>query len=300
MKQRKSIFLGIVLTGVFLFFLVLQAGGVFAQNVTFEEMLNIPPAQTNNALTPTTVIIPEGMSTPSIQDGNSNAVNLEQTHIDLEQVKKNESIINSAKVLVEKANKNYITPGWWHSASKIFVQPNLGYGSVVLSDGSPVPSDEWREDSWTLLDENGQVIQEITLSDFGPSIPLQVGIYKAEENTVNDQQSKYTRTMDSGFLESAETSKDIVFLESKDGVLGEEPVVVYTSMTKNEAPIEFGSRQVTAGYTDYYFSKDSGLLLLIEHYDILLDGQTQLVQRIETLLMEKIDEPPTEVLKYLE
>jgi hypothetical protein len=301
MKRKKMVLLGILLMGLAVLFVGWQAKDAFARNMTFEELLNFPPSGRDalaqagdDILTPTVVVISGGTPNPLAQGSDPNLV-----PISLEQIKKNEAIIESMKILIKKADKKYVTAGWWHSVAQEFMRSDLGMGSVVLSDGSPAPSDEWKDETWTLLDEKGNIIQEVSFQDFGPTVPIQVGVFNAETDNYGVRGNSQEPSTASGFLQDANLEKNLAIFEMRDEVINDEAVVSCTVTTRDIKAVEMGNRLVIGGYIEYFFSKDTGLLLQIDRYDFLQDGQAQLVQRITTTLMERVDEPPAEVLKHL-
>ena len=112
----------------------------------------------------------------------------------------------------------------------------------------------------------------------------------------------YDSSLDSGFLAYAEKNKDIVELESEIAMLGEERVDVFTTTARNVKPVEMAKSgySVMGTRSKYYFSLDTGLLLQSEQYDITPEGQYKLLNRITTTVIEKVNKPPAEFMKYLE
>ena len=207
MKRKMLVLFGVLLVGLAVIFLAVQARGASAQNMTFDEILNAPQGGQNAAtqtgaelLTSTATAFPDRMSYRPARGSDPNLV-----PISLEQVKQNEAVIESAKILIEKADKKYVTAGWLHTVSQEYLRSDLGMGAHVLSDGSPAPADEWKDDTWTLLDEKGQTIQYVSFQDFGPTTALQVGTSKdrilgMEVPTATPQEIPNEVHMDSGFL----------------------------------------------------------------------------------------------------
>lgn len=301
MKRRNWILFGILLAGLAVLFLGWQARGAFAQNMTFEEILNSPQMEQsataqmdNDIFAPTEAVLSEGLSNSSTQGNNPDLIPLRA-----EQVKQNEMIIEDIKALIEEADSKYVTAGWQHSIYREYMRSDLGMGSIVLADGTPAPSNEWIDETWSLLDEKGNILQEISLQDFGPTVPVQVGVFTAgaEDNVMQGPPEKLSTA--SAFLRDAEWEKNFAVFEMRDGFLGDDPVVICTITTKGTKAVEMGNRLVVGGYTEYYFSKEAGLLLQMNRYDFLQDSQAQLVQQITTSLVEKVDAPPAEVLKHL-
>lgn len=301
MKRRNWVLFGILLTGFAVLFLGLQARGAFAQNMTFEEMLNSPQMgqsatiqMDSNIFVQTEAVLSEGLSNSSTQGNNPDLIPLSA-----EQVKQNEMIIEDIKTLIEKADREYITAGWQHSIYHEYMRSDLGMGSIVLADGTPAPSNEWTDETWSLLDKKGNILQEISLQDFGPTVPVQVGVFTAgaEDNVMQGPPEKLSTA--GAFLHDAEWEKDFATFEMRDDFLGDDPVVICTITTKGTKAVEMGNRLVVGGYTEYYFSKETGLLLQMNRYDFLQDSQAQLFQQITTFLVENVDAPPAEVLKYL-
>jgi hypothetical protein len=301
MKRKAFVLYGIVIAGVTLLMIQVKSGS--ANNTNFMELLlsqtnSLQTGQSSQASTvPPVTIFSEGMEGVPTEE---NIV----TSINFEQVKKNEAILESARTLIEKANTVYRSGGWWHSTFQNYLIPS-NPEDASLPNGLPMPT-EWKEDHWALVDKNGFVIEEVSIQDTSSPETAQIGIFKDGIMTnvtfeITWKQEPYIAPLDGGFLAVAETDQNMAVLDAKEDMLNEAPVTVYTSTTTSAKPIDFQKGYLVAGgINKYYFSKDTGFLLLFEHYDVLADGQTQLTQRIATLVVEKVSEPPIDVLKYLD
>lgn len=309
MKRKNWILFGILLTGLAVLFWGWQAKGAFAQNMTFEEMLNYPPngrdvtIQSQDELpTLTSVATNENIYQPLDSNG----------YVTQVQIKKNEAIIEHARGLIQMANRTYGTAGWWHSSYQIYYVPSDPESSTSPS-GLPMPT-EWKEDHWDLVDENGLIIQSVSIQDSGDPATSQIGFYKdgVETNllygtTWNEEPQPVS--VGNGFLNQLAADKSMVILEEKDEILGNQAVVVLTLRPISAPMIIVGGQLVDANtvenppigsYSKFYFSKDTGLLMLYEAYNLLEDGQEQLMHRIISLAYEKVNDLPAEVAKYLQ
>ncbi len=216
------------------------------------------------------------------------------------QVARNEAVLAIARPLIEKANKTYLIPGWIHFEIRTEI-------TAPLPEGSSAPK-EWRDETWALLDENGEAFQSITFHDTGNVktsyiTAFQDGSWRGLTNgSVSDfQGSTYPVPLDINFLEVAEYYINAVELGYDEmDTMNNEHMAVFT--LPNTHPVEINSGQAgqltRAGLTKYYFSITSGLLMKIEEYSISSTGPIQTLQRIITLV-ENVEQPPAKVLKYL-
>jgi hypothetical protein len=309
MKRKNWILFGILLTGLAVLFWGWQAKGAFAQNMTFEEMLNYPPngrdvtIQSQDELpTLTSVATNENIYQPLDSNG----------YVTQVQIKKNEAIIEHARGLIQMANRTYGTAGWWHSSYQIYYVPSDPESSTSPS-GLPMPT-EWKEDHWDLVDENGLIIQSVSIQDSGDPATSQIGFYKDGVTTnllygMTWEEEPQPVSIGSGFLDLTVTDKSVEILEENEEMLGNQSVIVFTRKPIAAPMIVIGGQLVEANkvenppigsYSRSYFSKDTGLLVLYEAYSLLKDGQEKLMHRISILVYEKISEPPADVLKYLQ
>ena len=139
MKRKMLVLFGVLLVGLAVIFLAVQARGASAQNMTFDEILNAPQGGQNAAtqtgaelLTSTATAFPDRMSYRPARGSDPNLV-----PISLEQVKQNEAVIESAKILIEKADKKYVTAGWLHTVSQEYLRSDLGMGAHVCRMALP-------------------------------------------------------------------------------------------------------------------------------------------------------------------
>lgn len=215
------------------------------------------------------------------------------------------AVLASARELIEKADQAYSTPGWWHVASKTEIFFSL---SDTLPDGSPIPM-QWISDNWYLIDENGDVMEAVGIQDTGSPKTTQISKFKdgiwtniTLGDTWDTGGKTYDSSLDSGFLAYAENNKDIVELESETAMLGEARVNVFTITARNVKPVQMAKSDywVMGTRSKFYFSLETGLLLQSEQYDITPEGQYKLLNRITTTVIEKVNKPPAEFMKYLE
>lgn len=309
MKRKNSILFWILLTGLAVLFLGWQAKGAFAQNMTFEEMLNFPPngrevsIQSKDELpTPTSAATNENIYQPLDSNG----------HVSQVQINKNESIIEHARSLIQMANQTYSTAGWWHSSYQIYYVPSDPEASTSPS-GLPMPT-EWREDHWDLVDENGFIVQSVSIQNSGDPATSQISFYKDGVGTnllygITHNREPLPVSIGSGFLDLTVEDKYLVILEEHNEMLDNHQMVVFIRKPITAPVIIIGGQLVDAdmvenppvgSYSKSYFSKDTGLLVLYEAYNLLKDGQEQLMHRIITLGYERVTELPAEVAEYLQ
>jgi len=310
MKNKKTIILVIFITGLFLAFFVFQANYVSAKNRTLKDILFPQSRQAAVVLPqagkatlqdePAVTLLPEGMVNPPAQE----SVWVTNSP---EQLAKNAAVVESVSKLIDKTTSIYATAGWVHTASK-----TEGFSSLsdTMPDGSPIPM-MWSTDVWLLLDEKGYVVSGITIQDTGSPSTSQVSIFKdgiwnnltlgTTTDTGNPEDNKPYRPADQ-ILEQALTWKDVVKLEAEYTVIGEERVMEYSMTSRSLKPYEIGGDgyMVMGNVLKYYLSMETGLVMMIEQYDITPEDQLKLIQRITTIVDEKVEQPPAEVMKYLE
>ncbi len=311
MKRKNLILFGILAVGFMLAFFAFQVRNTSAQNLTLKDIMfpqnrpNVAVPQTDRATPtpqtgPTATVFPEGMVNPPTLESN-------WVMNSPEQMEKNMVVVESVSKLIEKTAKIYATTGWVHTTEKTESFFSL---SDTMPDGSPVPT-AWTTDTWLLLDENGYVIRGVTTQDTGSPSTSQVTTFKggiwtnltlgSTDDTGNPEDNEPYRPLDY-ILEQALTWKDLVVLEIEESVIGKESVTEFTVTTKKLKPTEIGKPDyLTMGAVyKYYFYTETGLIVKMEYYSITPDGQYSLASRGTIIVNEKIQEPPTEVLKYLE
>lgn len=215
-----------------------------------------------------------------------------------EQVKKNEEILAIARPLLEKARAAYITPGWLYARSRT---ESFGTDTSTLPDGTPIPT-KWQDESWTLINEDGLAIQSVSVQDTGNEKTSQIGIFQngvwknLTYGTSDEAPEKtYSIPLDSGFLENTENYKDILELDYSTNQIGTEQVTVFIV----SGPMHVSQSRPNK-ITKYYFSTETGLLLRIEEYEPSTEGEFELSYRIDTEVIEKVEQPPAEAMKYFE
>lgn len=215
-----------------------------------------------------------------------------------EQVKKNEEILAIARPLLEKARAAYVTPGWLYVRSKT---ESFRVETSTLPDGTPIPT-KWQDETWTLVDENGRAAQSVSIQDTGDektsqTSTFQNGVWKNLTYGTSDgaPEKTYSIPLDSGFLENAENYKDILELDYNTDQIGTEQVTVFIVSGPTHV-----SQSRPNKITKYYFSTETGLLLRIEEYEPSPKGEFELSYRIDTEIIEKVNQPPAEVMRYFE
>ncbi|MBI5297825.1 MAG: hypothetical protein HY869_20290 [Chloroflexi bacterium] len=305
MKRKAILMLGGFILVVAFVLGVWRTQTASAKNTTLKEILfpkNPAPqvVQATATISPekptaTPTVFPEGMQNPPTRESLVAMVGVEQ-------MKKNEIIVEDIKKLTQQAENIYLYAGWIHSTTKTEGFPST---ASTLPDGSPVPT-AWTTDIWLLLDKDGCVVQGINIQDTGSPITSEVSKY---ENGVwtnltleisFDTKNKSYCPID-GVLEKAINDKDIVELTLDDGIFREENVKIFTVIERTNKPLEIAKTGnfVNGSVLKYYISINTGLVIGMEQYDISPDEKYILVQRSITILDEKIEQPPTEVLDYL-
>lgn len=212
------------------------------------------------------------------------------------------------EVLLEKSEFLSATSIWTHSSVKTDLFITM---SDKMPDGSPMPM-AYTMDNWYRLDEKGYLIQGITMVDTGFPETFQVTVYRegiwynlilgTSTDTGNPADIKPYRPAEHTILEQAFLSKDSVRLDFEYAEINDQRVAVYTMIhEENNAPREIGiPGYLTKGYAyKYYLSLETGNVVVMEYFYITADGKLDLVRRDTTIVEEKIKEPPTEILKYL-
>lgn len=215
-----------------------------------------------------------------------------------EQVTKNEEVLALARPLLEKARKAYIAPGWLYVRSRT---ESFRSEMTTLPDGTPIPT-KWQDESWTLINEDGLAIQSVSRQDTGDERTSQIstfqdGVWKnLTYRTIHYEEKTYSIPLDSSFIKNAEESKNFITLEYDDTeTMGVEKVVLFTL----SGP-KFASQLSISHIQKYYFSIETGLLLRIEEYRPSPEGELELSSRIDTEVIEKVEQPPDDIMKYFE
>ena len=259
-----------------------------AQKITLGEILKEEPAD----------IVQHDPYEPPSDESKSNLVSANS-----DQQKTNDEIINEARQLINIGVQKYLTAGWIHIVSRI---EDFVTESGTLPDGSPIPTDSTNE-SWMLLDEEGFAVKKVTIDDTGDSRTSQTTVYQdgvwknLALDTATTDPEKFRPTLDSNFLGYAEAYKDTVELHVEESELDGQNVAVYTMTEFFKEPVYFGksSTAVAGAIGKYYFSLETGVLMKLERYYLYPDGELQLVRQITTLVIEKVDSPPSDILDLL-
>ncbi|MBL8063272.1 MAG: hypothetical protein JNK32_09655 [Anaerolineales bacterium] len=266
--------------------------------LTEAELQAVKTQQAEQASLPTPTVFPEGMENPPTLASNISMP-------DSEQVKKNKEVLEIVQELVQKAEKTYLTPGWLHvvADSEAFVSE-----METLPDGSPLPM-KWRYEIWGSLDENGRITQSVSIQDTGDERTNQTSIFKdgvSKNLTLEMEYPEGSKTLpanlDSQFLENAFMNIEFIELNYSESEFQSEKVAVITQKTLILNPITAGTGKAersVQGYFDvFYFSLETGLLVHTETYEIRPDGEKVLAS-VMTSTIEKVSEPPAEILEFL-
>jgi len=224
--------------------------------------------------------------------------------IDKKQADQNANVITKAKKLISKAEKEYLAEGWFHMSSSIEV---FSTAQQTFPDGSPIPT-KWTNESWILLDKDGDAIKAVSIQDTGDPKLLQISVYENGAWTnislgMTGEPEKYHPTLSGGILDSASTYKDIVKLSSETSVVNGQNMFVFTSEENLNTPVSEGDnkqkdQQIYGNVVKYYFAESSGLPVQIENYNINSTGALEISQRILMNVTEKVTEPPADILAY--
>jgi len=294
MKNKLVYFFLVTVSALLIFAGVMQQRAL-AQGISLSELL-FPPSSSE-----TTVI--EDVST-SHNDLQSIPPEQNSTSVDTQPQETTNDVIAYAKTLIEKVNKTYLTPGWLHisSQTETFIT-----ASDTLPDGTPSPTNSFNN-LWALIDTEGGVIKAVTIDDTGDTFTSQTSVFQdgfwtnltIPELSSQEKELYQITTLDNGFLASITRMKDSLEIHKEEVELNNEKVVVFSSVEKFPSPIAVGkSDLVIVGiYSKYYFSIDSGLLRMVEDYQIYPSGGIKLWNRITYLTIEKVDVPPKEILSY--
>lgn len=252
-----------------------------AQNTKLEDLLKLNPNSPQ--------------ATAELQTDFSNS-----KKIDKKQADQNVDAIDKAKQLISKAEKEYLTEGWLHisSSTKAFSTEQQ-----TFPDGSPIPT-EWTNDSWILLDKNGDAIKAVNIQDTGDPKFLQISVYENGAWTnislgMTSEPEKYHPSFSSGILDTASTYKDIVKFSTEITLVNGQNTFVFTTEENLNIPVSDGNnKQIYGNVVKYYFAESSGLLVQIESYNINSTGTLEISQRILMNVTEKVIEPPADILAY--
>lgn len=276
-------------------YFVFQSKNAAAGDLTFEERLNQPPLQTP---------FPEGATPVPVEDNGKDRVSDEQ-------IATNEAILADIEQITEKANETYRAQGWWHYEYQVFYISSDPQ-SNNQPNGNPMPQ-EWKEESWFLVDEKGYVVESVGIQSASDGAVMQISAYKDGVVTnfsydMTWKEEPQLLMIGSG-IDISGMDINTITMDSKEELLGNESVIGYTLSAKSTPLTVVNGQLIDSASVDNpvvesliqsYMSKETGLRLLYEAYNIFADGTSQLVHRINTISYEKISEPPVDILKYLQ
>ncbi len=290
MKNKRTyliVFFGLLV--VFFGGLIYQQ--VSAQRSSLKEILKIRPD--DNVQQETLDVI--------VESDFSNSV-----YVSSEQKKKNDEVITLAKEFLAKSSKTYqdlVSPGWLHIQSKIETPFPM---STTLPDGSPIPT-ESINDQWALLGDAGYVIKSVTIDDTGDPRTTQITVFQdgiwthLSLGVISQDKETHRISFENEFISFAEAYKDILVLDKTDKVLNGEDVIVFSATQMFEEPIAYRKSSTAFAGTGarYYFSSATGMLRLVEEFNVYPDGKIEIFRRVTTLLIERVETPPDKILAYL-
>jgi hypothetical protein len=227
--------------------------------------------------------------------------------VNTEDKTKNDVVLQEAENIIRKSETAYLAAGWLHISS---VTESLMPASTTLPDGSPTPT-KWTNESWILLDNDGNAIKAVSTQDTGNPTMYQVSVFEESIWTnvtlgfSSSGPETYQPRLDNGFLNSVMQYKDSIILDQYNDSLNGEESVVFVATEKYENAVKTqedtqdqNAMEFTSFVQKYYFSPDTGLPLQVESYFASLDGEMKLSQRISEIFVEKIDSPPDSILSY--
>lgn len=221
-----------------------------------------------------------------------------------EQAPKNDDVVEKAKKLIRKAEKDFLSEGWLHISSTTEIFSDV---QNTFPDGSPIPT-KWTDDLWVLLDDNGKAIKAVSVQDTGDSNTSQVSVFEngiwtnVTLGVVSSEPENYRPTLDSGFLNSTVEYKDITKLSTDTSIVDGQKAIIFVMEEKLKDPIELGKggkdKKIYGSVYRFYFAENSGLPVLTEDYTINGDGSLEIAQRISIKVIEKVVMPPETILGY--
>lgn len=279
--------------------LLIAAGVMYqkasAQGVSLSELL-FPPS-------PSETIVIQDTST-SNNDLQSPLPERSPTSIDTQPQEVANDIVAYAKTLTEKADKTYFTPGWLHISSQ---NETFITASDTLPNGSLIPTNSYNK-LWALIDAQGNVSKAVAIDDTGDPYTSQTSVFQdgfwtnltIPEMSSHSKEIYQITTLDGGFIASLTRKNSPLEIQKEETKINGEKVVVFSTTEKFPSPITYGkSSLLIAGiYSKRYFSADTGLLRMVEHYHISPSGDMKLWVRNTYGTIEVVDSPPKEILSY--
>ncbi|MGC1375018.1 MAG: hypothetical protein WA821_02275 [Anaerolineales bacterium] len=293
MKINTKIILLVVAIVAVVAILFSQSSRISAADnrTTLAKILNMDTSVTQVAVES----VSEAASTPDT----SNLYMIDQT-----QAAKNAQVIAQAKQLIDKAEKQYLTPGWLHTVttSQAFVTEQK-----TLPDGTLVPTWSVSED-WSLLDQNGDVIKSVSTQDVGDPRLFQASVYADGISTnlslgTSVEQTPYHMTFGSGILDISDADKQVDKFSTETAMVGGQKTVVFIVREDLKTPVGVGKdtqsdNQMYVYVTKYYFSAISGLPVQVEIYQGNSAGALKILSRDIVKITEKVATPPAKMLAY--
>lgn len=231
------------------------------------------------------------------ENGNSVSNNKDQTLM-------NDKVVEKAKKLLKKAEKEFLTAGWLHISS---TTETFSVSQATFPDGSPIPT-KWTDDLWVLLDNKGNAIKAVTLQDTGNPNTSQISVFEngfwtnVTLGTVSSELEVYRPTLDSGFLASVIQYKDILNLSTDMADIHGQKVIMFATEEKLKNPMKITKdgkeKEIHGSVYMFYFAEDTGLPVLTENYIINSDGSPEISQQIFINVIEKVIAPPEAILIY--
>lgn len=215
-----------------------------------------------------------------------------------------DEIIERARALIAQANETFIVPGWLNIVS---VRERYPTTAPLLSDGRPAPITSIN-DAWYLLGQGGAVIQAVIVEDTGDVATSQTVIYKNKIWTnltvpasgSMTEEDYHITTLDQGLLEPSQPENHAYTIEEIRSSDGSENVIVITDRDTFTTPILVEqSLQISGVISKFTLSAETGRIIMVESFLVLLDGTERLWDRIATTVLANAHTAPDKITDLL-
>lgn len=205
--------------------------------------------------------------------------------------------------VIEKNNTEAITlltPGFLHISKERQI---FSSNSATFANGEPIPTFE-KIDEWYQLEEGGQVIAYVSITDTGDPASTQTVVYKDKKFTnltfpnlaSTEPEDFFLKTLDFGFADIFSGKKSVDLTVSKEG--NETKFSIMTLIENPEANAK--GVQYSAIRENYSISNDTGLIKQIGRDYIDLDGNEIQAFTLQILGIERIEAFPEDISAFFE
>jgi len=214
-----------------------------------------------------------------------------------------ENIAKEVKELSQQWHDANKMAGWIHIVSRW----QLDYDEISVAPNGKIMENEFVNDEWYLLDEQGQIKKQVLIQRDINGDVIQVSALR--DNTgynltygikMSMPDEAFEFVWDFGFPREAirlagSIEKEIISLEGKTCVL-------YTVTEENLSPITISeyNEPVIAIKTRACFEPDSGKMLFSDRVVIMSSGAERINPSVKLVSWETGVQPPTEVSTYLD